>query len=175
MDYYLIANNHKINIDSINPKKEDIIILYNSQLPLKYTKILNHKNKILFIRKKEVGFFNESTVNTNSGYYSDIFLINEYPLSDELIEEYNKKYNYTFNTYVNSKEDIDKYLTFDKKQVATTGFISFCYILNELTFDNIYLVGFTGAGYNTIWHSGSSEQKFYRDYIRSNNNLHLIN
>lgn len=55
MNYFLIANNTKITdktIEDLPIKDGDVIILYNRQMPLKWEKIKNHQNKILFLRGK---------------------------------------------------------------------------------------------------------------------------
>ena len=48
MKYFLIANNVYLTneiIDSLDIKRDDYVVLFNHQFPMKYDKISNHKIK----------------------------------------------------------------------------------------------------------------------------------
>jgi hypothetical protein len=175
MNYFLIANNDSITnetIEALPLKEEDVIILYNRQMPLKWDKIKKHKNKWLFIRSRNgFDFHNEEKLKQHN--YSNFFLTSvispffkEHILCDNLVYNYKKKYNIDFNTYTYICDDL-----FNKNgKTPTTGFVSIQYLL-LLGVDKMYTVGFTTEYKNKLWigHSKDIEQEYYK-----NNNDKII-
>lgn len=175
MKYILIGNNTELNeedINKLNINSEDIIILFNSCYPIKFDKIKNHKNKILFVR----GLFRHNKLCSFHGidsiikYHEDFIKIIpvscEYPLKkiinkslqlSILTSILNKKisnhevYNKILNKLSFNESDIiylsilnisPKY-TINKS--PSTGLIGYLYvksIMNQ-SIDKIILVGFT--------------------------------
>lgn len=58
MNYFLLANNYKLNISTINKLNlnldTDVLILFNFLIPLKFEKIKNYSNKICISRRRPV-------------------------------------------------------------------------------------------------------------------------
>jgi hypothetical protein len=78
MNYFLIANNTSITnktIENLPIEEEDLVILYNKQMPLKWEKIKKHKNKWLFLRKNKNGYSFEKTLSNNKNEIKNGFLI----------------------------------------------------------------------------------------------------
>jgi len=169
MNYFLIANNDLItdkSIEDLPLREEDVVILYNRQMPLKWERIKNHNNKILFLRAHEKGYHGENLLHENKDIYKDIILIS--PLvSDEEISKYKDKYKLSKLSKYSYSKDISNLGIFDSSKVPQSGLISYIYIREYNKFDKIYLVGFTSS-YVRIWkkHSKEIEQDFYKEELK---------
>jgi hypothetical protein len=164
MNYFLIANNDEITdktIDNLQIKEEDVIILYNRQMPLKWRKIKDHQNKILFLRKKEGGYHGENLLSKNKYLYKEIILTGPTINVDE-IDTYKNKYllsrvlKYSYSVYI---EELN---IFPKDKSPQSGLISYIYILNNFEYIKIYLIGFTNDYKTWRKHSKDIEQNFYK-------------
>ena len=169
MNFFLIANNEEIKdktIEDLPIKEEDVVILYNKQIPLKWKKIKEHKNKWLFLRAKEGGYHGENLLSKNKDLYSDIILTG--PFLDQKKDNFKikikdiKRYSY--------EKDINELGIFKNDKSPQTGLVSFIYIKNKFSYENIYLIGFTNNYKTGIWHKHSKdiEQSFYRSEIKNN-------
>lgn len=170
--YYLISNDiflTKEKIDSISFDKEDIIVLFNHAKPLGYKKILNHKNKIIFLRMvTENNYHGLNYAIKNKEYYSKIILVNSNKISNSILQS-------TQSAILVSQDEIKNIVSLNFKlnnssKSYTTGFIATIYLwyhIKEL--NNICLVNFT-AGSSILnkkpWfgHDYEFEQQFYRNH-----------
>jgi len=171
MNYFLIANNTSITnktIENLPIEEEDLVILYNKQMPLKWEKIKKHKNKWLFLRKNKNGYSFEKTLSNNKNKYKNIILTGFLVEVDEL-EKYKNKYKLTNLSGYSYKNDVEKLNIFGKDKIPQSGLISYIYIINKLKFDKIYLVGFTNTYKSVLWckHSKVIEQNFYKNEIKN--------
>lgn len=169
MNFFLIANNDNITdktINNLHIKEEDIIILYNKQLPLKWEKIKDHKNKILFLRENEKGYHGEHLLNKVKNMYNEIILTS--PLvSSKQIDDYKNKYELENLSSYSYDQDVNNLNLFNSSKSPQSGLISYIYILNNLKFNKIYLIGFTNVYGSGIWkgHSKEIEQNFYKNEL----------
>jgi len=166
MNYFLIANNNLIKnetIEGLPISEEDVIILYNKQMPLKWKKIKEHKNKILFLRSKGNGYHGENFLPKNKDLYKEIILLNRQ--EEKKIDYYKNKYKIEFKIYSYS-EDINKINIFPFDKSPQSGLISYIYIINNLEYNKIYLIGFTNID-SRLWrkHSKDIEQDFYKNEL----------
>jgi hypothetical protein len=165
MNYFLIANNESITdkaIEDLPIKEDDVIILYNRQMPIKWKKIKNHQNKILFLRGKESGYHGDNLLNKNKGLYREIILTGP-TINDDEIDIYKNKYEISKLLKYSYSKDIEELNIFPKEKSPQSGLISYIYILNNLKYSKIYLIGFTND-YKTWYykHSKDIEQNFYK-------------
>ena len=181
MNYYLIANNESITditIENLKIKKDDVIILFNKQMPLKWNIIKIHKNKYLFLREFENGFHGQDDLIDFNNLYKKLFFI-----SDEYKFKNLKKIDLLLNNNKISKDvifvlsDIDinykNYSNFRGK-IPQTGLLAYIYIKYNFIYDNIYLIGFTNEyKKKQIWkgHSKEIEQNFYLNELILNKKL----
>lgn len=129
-------------------------------MPLKWVKIKNHQNKILFLRGKESGYHGENSLNENEYLYKEIILTS--PKVNDL-EDIRNKYNLEDLSKYDYLEDIKKLGIFPTDKSPQVGLISYVYILNNFKYNKIYLIVFTNDYKNGTWekHSKDIEQKFY--------------
>jgi hypothetical protein len=185
LNIFLIANNENITNDTIDNlilKDEDIITLYNYQLPLKWDKIKNHNNKILFLRRNtKNSFHGEFLLPKNSYLFNKIILctcltkIEESCLSIDFDLQNYINLKYKINTEVFPKSKCDFGLYFPNGISPQTGLISYLYFKNNFNYENIYLIGFTNE-YKNNWyaHSKDFEQNYYRSEIIKNYRSEII-
>ena len=185
MNFFLIANNDSITDKTINDlpiNEEDIIILYNNQMPLKWKKIKEHENKWLFLRKKQGGFWGEKTLSKNKNLYKKIFLTTYKEIEEYLLLDMNNKYKHNFNKCFIKPYDneLTDFLKFPKYKYPQTGLISYFHIkknyLNNKIY-KVYLVGFTNDYKGKIWsgHCKKTEQSFLDNEVIIYNNVIKIN
>lgn len=171
MNFFLIANNDSITDKTINDlpiNEEDVIILYNRQMPLKWKKIKEHKNKYLFLRTKQGGFWGENTLSKNKSIYNKIFLAGTKIIKDEILENFKNKYKLeSLYRYVENEDDIKKWINFPNKKSPQTGLISYLFVKNKYDYNKIYLIGFTNEYKSGLWsgHSKEIEQDFFKNEI----------
>ena len=171
MNFFLIANNESITdetIENLTINEDDVIILYNRQMPLKWKKIKDHRNKILFLRKKESGYHGENLLSKNKDLYKEIILTGP-TINDGEIDTYKNKYLLSKVLKYSYSVDIEKLNIFPKDKSPQSGLISYIYILNNLEYIKIYLIGFTNDYKNGTWkkHSKDIEQNFYSKEIKN--------
>lgn len=171
MNYFLIANNELISdktIENLPLNEEDIVILYNHQFPLKWKKIKDHKNKILFLRSFGKGYHGEKNLNENKELYIKIILTSP-KVSDFEVSNYRKNYGLSKISKYSYLSDIDRLNIFNKDVHPQSGLISYIYIINNLKFNRLYLIGFTNIYKKRVnWrgHSKEIEQDFYKNEIK---------
>ncbi len=181
MNYFLIANNDQITdktIENLPIKEKDIIILYNRQMPLKWNKIKEHKNKWLFLRKMRIGFHGENLINKNKSLFNNIYLTGCLPIEYEILDDFKKKYKIeNVYRYVDNESDIKNFISFDKGKYPQTGLISYIFIKSKYNYENIYLIGFTNDYKTGLWsgHSKKTEQEYFKKELLENKKLIKIN
>ena len=161
---YLIGNNTEINdntINKLNINDDDLIVLFNKQIVLNFNKIKNHKNKVIFLRRKEKKNFYHGLDEylKNKENYKEVFYILNWFVSTDF--ENNKKiYEY-----------IDENNIF-KNKLPQSGFIAYNYFKTLLkntnnTTSKIYLIGFTNIYKHGLWegHDKDIEQNFYKNEL----------
>lgn len=169
MNFFLIANNTTITsktIEDLPIQKEDIIILYNWQFPLRWKKIKEHERKWLFLRKKVNGWWGQTAFKKYKNKYQKIILASQNGISKKTLNSFKKKYGLdNVVTFAKKRTDITSWVKFPKRVIPQTGLISYIYVktrYDELC-DKIYLIGFTNK-YKKRWsgHSRKIEQAFFK-------------
>jgi hypothetical protein len=182
MKYFLIANNVNLTnkiINSLDIKHDDYIILFNHQFPMKYSRISNHKNKILFIRnnRKNTEDFNGiEQLKQNYKEFEKIYAFHKFYYDASSIVK--KKFNDNENVYGLPSEVYAYVKTLDNSgKSCTTGlyaYIFFSYYYdNRDKIDKIVLVGFDlnyPDGMSNA-HSSTFELNYYNNEFTKNNKL----
>lgn len=168
----LIANNTNINkklIDSIKINESDLIVLFNRQTCLKFDKIKNHKNKVLFIRRHSTGYHGINEHNKYKGLYKDIYYVCKFYITSDFENK---------NILYDLDKDLVKKFN-DNNKSPQTGFNVYNYYktIYQNTNNKIYLIGFTNTYSNPLCsgHSKELEQSFYKNELLLHNNLVKIN
>jgi hypothetical protein len=191
--YILIGNNQNIDentIKKINIDDDDYIILFNHCFPLKFQKIREHPNKIVFIRRNHLkSYWGINEVIENFNIFNEIIPFSTNHKIDKHIKTLNdildkrvpenkekilSKVNFKSITFI---QKILKNLTpkYNKEKVPTSGFIAYQYFKNiKQNIDNIILVGFTLIYNNNICggsecHDGLYEIEYYKNELNNNN------
>lgn len=200
MKFILIANNDKLFskkkfVDfSIDLNLEDIVIIFGRQTPIKWPKIRNHKNKILFVRNL-VWWFNKpksprgDIFKKNQHLYKSIYLITGDGTSKDNIRSLENPEN-DLRPYLNDIDfDYSKLCDISKEvsqiseldlpgKVPSTGLIAYLYVNKFLATgdDNIILLGFSGEfDPDAKCHNPNWEQEYLKSQLLSNKNLTIIN
>lgn len=176
MNFFLIANNDNISDKTISElpiTDNDVIILYNRQMPLKWDKIKSHNNKLLFLRRKEGGFHGEDKLFDNKNLYNKIYLSASHIIDNDTLLKYEEKYKIKLYKFIEKDDDIRKHIEFKDNKVPQTGLISYLFVKDNFNYDKIFLVGFTNTYKNGIWHGHSKEieQEFYEVETSKSENI----
>jgi len=204
MKYILIANNqslidNKQFIDFDLPLEDnDLVILFNKLLPMKWEKIKKHKNKHLFLRnfnwwfelqkdKNEIIFDRSKIFKDNHKYFNKIYFIDgdgfnnnkltESSVQESGVKDFLKSINFDFQKLeiISDKISDLKEFTYINK-IPTTGFVAYLWIKYFLAKpeDEIILLGFTGEnvwdGHDTDW-----EKNYYLNDIKNLKKIKIIN
>jgi hypothetical protein len=197
--YILIGNNPNIDentIEKLNINDDDYIILFNHCSPLKFKKIREHENKIVFIRRNHLkSYWGINEVIENFNIFKEIFPFSTNHKSEKHRETLNmildkkipenkekiiSKINFNNITFI---QKILKKLTppYNKKKVPTSGFIAYQYFKSiKKNMDNMVLVGFTLIYDNNICggsecHDGFYEIEYYKNELNNNNLIKIDN
>jgi hypothetical protein len=186
MKFFLIANNvHLTNeiIDNLDIKYDDYIILFNHQFPIKYSRISNHKNKIIFIRIKRNNskeFNGIEQLKQNYKEFEEIYIV------DNIYENYSSSISIIKNKLNDDNVNLCqlpsevfayiKTLDIPSGKSCTTGlyaYIYFNYYYNRKNIDKIVLVGFDLNYPHGISksHSTTFELNYYNNEFTKNDKL----
>jgi hypothetical protein len=170
MNIYLFGNNEKINhelIKKFNFQSNDLIVLFNKSILLKFPEIKNFKNKVLYLRQKTGGFWGYDEMKENKDLYKNIYFVTvEKIFCDEKLEK--KIFEF---------KEIDK--IFGEK-IPQLGFIVYQYYKNLMVENSdvkIFLIGFTNTYISKpLWerHSKEIEQEYYKNELLIYKNLFKI-
>ena len=175
MKYYLLANNIDIqdsHIDQIE-LKDNILILFNYMIPMKFDKIKTYSKKYLFCRiianVDKVSNIEAQYAGLGMGYdlieyFQKIFL---YPYPEDSRLYSNLQLNHTIFSSIDEKvADLKKISRYPKYKNMSTGFIVYNYICDIKNInDEIILVGFN-SDINKNYHHPNWEAKFFRDQVQ---------
>ena len=171
---YFIGNNTEIDNNTINKldiSKNDLIILFNKQICLKFNKIKNHKNKIIFLRCNGASWWGLSEYIKNKNIYLKAYFVYSKD-ANALIYDDIKCTNLIYN--------IQSEIFVTNKKVPQTGWIAYNFIKDTLNINfhktSIYLIGFTNEYKSNTWnlHSKEIEQDFFRNEIDNHKNMTKI-
>jgi hypothetical protein len=159
MNIFLISNDPslslaKINQIAINP--QDIVCLFNHANPIKFNKILEHKQKYLFLRYHNNSYWGLDQAIKYQKFYDKIIFINH---NKESLEQAKNILNTTI--FINESEYSTN--TYPNNKYPTSGFVAYNYVLQIC--NNIFLVNFTGHGSRCEgWnkHDYIFEQQYYK-------------
>jgi hypothetical protein len=186
VNFFLIANNVKLTseiIDNLDIKYDDYIILFNHQFPMKYTRISNHKNKIIFIRKngKNSEDFNGiEQLKQNYKEFEKIYTVRKYyenKYSSIIIKNKLNDDNVNVDQLPSKLFAYIKNLDIPLGKSCTTGLYAYIffnyYYDNRNKIDKIVLVGFDLNYPNglIINHSANFELNYYNNELTKNNKL----
>lgn len=183
MKYFLIANNVYLTneiINSLDIKRDDYVVLFNHQYPMKYDKISNHKNKIIFTRWSTVDLNGISQLKKNYSEFKKIYVVNKY---------YNDNFSSTVIKNKLNNDDVNafqipykvhsyiKTLNIPSNKSLTTGFYAYIFFnyfySNSNKIDKIVLVGFDLNYPDGIIssHNPNFELKYYNNELKTNKKL----
>jgi len=186
MKFFLISNNvHLTNeiIDNLDIKYDDYIILFNHQFPMKYSRISNHKNKIIFIRSKRNNskeFNGIEQLKQNYKEFEEIYIV------DKIYENFSSSISIIKNKLNDDNVNLCqlpsevfayiKTLNIPLGKSCTTGlyaYIYFNYYYNRNNIDKIVLVGFDLNYPDGISksHSTTFELNYYNNEFTKNDKL----
>jgi len=183
MKFFLIANNvHLTNeiIDNLDIKYDDYIILFNHQFPMKYSRISNHKNKIIFIRSNSEEFNGIEQLKQNYKEFEEIYIVTKrYKRFSSNISIIKNKLNDDNVNLCQLPSEVFAYIkTLDipSGKSCTTGlyaYIYFNYYYNRKNIDKIVLVGFDLKYPDGIInsHSTTFELNYYNNEFTKNDKL----
>ena len=169
MKYILIANNDKINFHELKIDDNDLLIIFGKQYPLKFDKIKDYNNKILFLRNGKNGTNHQEKLKDTHSLYKQIIIFPKNNIQN-LINTIN---GFDHDKIINIYSQIiilEEYQNFPSTHIPTTGFIAYLYVKYYLNKNNaqIILLGFDGrkfwSGHNALY-----EQLFYQQEILNNN------
>ena len=173
MTYYLLANNTNLSnshIEQIDYGKNNVLILFNYRIPMKFDKVYYHSNKYLFCRlksevdndEKSITYAGLEDIENHYTRFSKIFI---YPYNIDVAKNIEKQYNiciHHMEPLVNNLKILSRYPRFKN---MSTGFIVYNYIkLIKNINDSIILVGFTSQ-LNRDYHNPNWEAKFFREEL----------
>lgn len=188
MRYVLIANNKTLSKDTIDNLEldpvSDIVVLFNTMIPLKYDKIKNHHRKWWIGRqlpikedkpgrsyagiddaKKYEDLFERLCVHTNPHRMPDNHEDKAYLI--ERLDSYNFNPD-KFFTLEPESDGIRQAIGYPKGKNMSSGIIVYEYIKKtKQVYDDILLVGFTSE-LTKSFHNDDWEGRYFREQIKKN-------
>jgi hypothetical protein len=167
---YLISNDCSASeklFDLPEDSDNNLLVLFNHCYPLRYQKIKDYPNKILFLRsgaEKPYGYHGAKEYIEYIELFKKVYFIattknSDFPELTKLCPSYNIiKIFVDIPYFANKNYPIDRH--------PTSGFVGFHYISENYQFDEITLVNFNGgaSGDGIPWnkHDYVFEQQFYK-------------
>ena len=200
MNYFLLANNKEFSESTVNKLKldpnNDILVLFNFLIPLKFDKVKDYPNKICISRERPIKYrLDSTTIDGIKEYYcnmgtmrkfQDLFTeiyflpcpanISSQTLSKEYIDHISL-FNFDFDKIkcIDINYDIREttkrlnYRLGDKPVEASTGVIIYNYLKNtKQKNDSIILVSFN-SNLDKIYHDPEWETTYFLNEINNKN------
>lgn len=181
MIYYLLANNNEIqnhHIEKIDYDENNILILFNYRLPMKFDKVRGHNNKYLVCRlrsdfqeqENSVVYAGMENIENDYGKFAKIFMC---PYNINIAKPIEQMYNISIHHMEPLVDNLKTLTRYPRFKNMSTGFMAYNYVkLIKNIDDSIVLVGFTSQ-INKHYHNPSWEAKFFREEV-SNKSCEII-